>query len=324
MSRHRAFCFTCPNYTDEEIGVLSALEPKLKYLVYGKEVAASGLRHLQGYIVFATARSELSVRALLRGHWELARGSAAENRVYCTKDGDFYEFGNPPLTALEKGESEKERWSEILRLSEEADWDALREKHPQVYVTRLSGLEKVHKKRKIVLSTLQGELSDCNLWIVGKTGSGKSRYARELYPSAYVKDPQSIWWDDYDQQDVVIVDDFDKFQVKQGGDMKRMLDRYPFQAQHKGGMALIRPQKVIITSQYHPSEIWDDDKTVDAIMRRVKILDMDNPFNAHLRTFRAPAPAALPVIPTPPADDSPGFTDWLSPRRVSTPRRIEF
>lgn len=56
--------------------------------------------------------------------------------------------------------------------------------------------------------------------------------------------------------------------------MKRWLDRYPFQAQVKGGYMLARPKKIVVTSQYHPSEIWDDEKTVDAIMRRVVIRTM--------------------------------------------------
>ena len=73
----------------------------------------------------------------------------------------------------------------------------------------------------------------------------------------------------------MIIEDFDCFQVKQGGDMKRWLDRYPFQAQFKGGMEMVRPKRIIVTSQYTPAEIWSDDKTVSAIMRRVIMMNYE-------------------------------------------------
>lgn len=98
--------------------------------------------------------------------------------------------------------------------------------------------------------------------------------------------------DGYNGEEVVIIDDFDKFQVKQGGDMKRWLDRYPFQAQFKGGMEKIRPRRVIVTSQYTPEEIWDDHKTVDAIKRRVKMVHI--PSVPIVDTFNP-----LPVLRTP-------------------------
>jgi len=97
----------------------------------------------------------------------------------------------------------------------------------------------------------------------------------------------------------VIIDDFDKFQVKQGGDMKRWLDRYAFQAQFKGGYLFIRPRKIIVTSQYRPSEIWDDEKTVDAITRRVFILGMRNAFPEWTRAHNERSGS----VASPPATD---------------------
>ena len=109
-------------------------------------------------------------------------------------------------------------------------------------------------------------------WWYGKTGTGKSWKAERENPGAYIKDPQERWWDGYDGEEVVIIDDFDKYQVKQGGDMKRWMDHRPFRAPIKGGYLTIRPRKIIVTSNYHPDQIWEDEETRDPIKRRVRIV----------------------------------------------------
>lgn len=269
MSRARNFCFTLNNYTEGEVTEIKNWD--VKYLVFGKEVGDSGTPHLQGYVCFVNAKSLTSLKKLSRSaHWEISRGTPREASDYCKKDEDFFEKGDLPLSQIEKGVSEQIRWREIIQLSEVGDWDVLKEKYPVEYGTKLKNLEHINKKRKRDLSTIDGDME--HEWIYGPTGCGKSRSARDRFPDAYVKDPTSMWWDGYNGQETVIIDDFDKFQVKQGGDMKRWLDRYAFQAQYKGGMETIRPRRIIVTSQYAPCEIWDDEKTVDAISRRVLIV----------------------------------------------------
>ena len=50
-------------------------------------------------------------------------------------------------------------------------------------------------------------------------------------------------------------------------------DHYPFPAQIKGGQMMARPKKIIITSNYHPREIWTDAQTVEPITRRFKVIE---------------------------------------------------
>lgn len=45
------------------------------------------------------------------------------------------------------------------------------------------------------------------IWIVGKSGVGKSWYAKSFMP--YMK-AQNKWWDGYEGQSEVLIDDFDK------------------------------------------------------------------------------------------------------------------
>lgn len=45
-----------------------------------------------------------------------------------------------------------------------------------------------------------------NEWHYGDTGTGKSRHVRTKYPDAYIKG-NNIWWDGYDGQEVVIIEE---------------------------------------------------------------------------------------------------------------------
>lgn len=81
------------------------------------------------------------------------------------------------------------------------------------------------------------------------------------------------WWDGYQRQPNVIIDDFDKCHMVLGYHLKIWADRYAFAAEVKGSTILIRPLKIVVTSNYHPKEIWGETpNTLDPILRRFKIV----------------------------------------------------
>lgn len=66
-------------------------------MVVGKEQGEQGTKHLQGYLYYDNARSFASVKKLIpKAHIEAAKGSPAQNKEYCTKEGDFFELGDMP------------------------------------------------------------------------------------------------------------------------------------------------------------------------------------------------------------------------------------
>lgn len=109
-------------------------------------------------------------------------------------------------------------------------------------------------------------------WYYGETGTGKTYAAKEEFPNAYIKNANTKWWDGYKNQENVIMDDFDKAHNYMGYHLKIWADRYAFHAEVKGGAQVIRPQKIVVTSNYHPKDIWEDATTIEPILRRFKVV----------------------------------------------------
>lgn len=95
-----------------------------------------------------------------------------------------------------------------------------------------------------------------NLWYWGDSGSGKSLRARE--GQDYYSKMPSKWWDGYNGQSTVIVDDLDPSHEYIGYHLKIWADHYSFNAEIKGGAINIRPKSIIVTSNYHPKDIFKD------------------------------------------------------------------
>lgn len=262
----RAWCYTLNNPTEEERDAQRQLT--CEYHIFGWERGESGTPHLQGYVHFKHQKTLSAVKKLMpRAHLEERRGTIQQAVDYCKKDGDFEEFGEKPKTQEEKGAANKRRYDEALQAAKEGRMDDipgdLLTKHYNTY----KRIREDYLPKPVTLSELMNE------WRFGPTGTGKSRSAHEAYPDAYIKKADTPWWDGYSGQEVVIIDDFDKYHVKLGYQLKIWLDHYPFVAERKGGSALIRPKKVIITSNYHPRDIWDDDRTLEPVLRRVNVVE---------------------------------------------------
>ena len=71
---------------------------------------------------FSNARTLRTVVAKLPGsHVAVARGSCKQNYEYCTKAGDYDEYGEKPLNPEEKGEEEREMEKDsVMRQRREA------------------------------------------------------------------------------------------------------------------------------------------------------------------------------------------------------------
>lgn len=260
MSRNRNFCFTFNNYPDTSL--VDNLD--CKYIAYSFEVApTTGTPHLQGWVTFYSAKTFKAACKLLPGcHLSIMHGSLAENDLYCSKAGQLIERGEKPLSNDNKGRAEKLRWQRARDLAKEGNFDEI---DADIFVRCYSTLKRIRTDYCV-------KPSPCDVrchWIYGPTGTGKSHVVETTFPECYKKnmdDPK--WFDGYQGEDVVYLEDVDKYQVKWGGLLKRLGDRWPLLVNVKGSMLYIRPKRVIVTSNYRISDIWDDPCTVEPLLRR--------------------------------------------------------
>lgn len=112
VARFKKWCFTLNNYTQDHVLFLSSLFPdKCKYVIFGKEIGASGTPHLQGFVWLLKESSLVQTLALLGCpgiHIEVAKGSPSQAADYCKKDGDVTEFGQ-----LKSDSGKRNDWHEL-------------------------------------------------------------------------------------------------------------------------------------------------------------------------------------------------------------------
>lgn len=265
--KSRGWCFTINNYTQDEIDAIAANEPNFRYCLIGKEVGEEGTPHLQGYVSFKNAVRFESVKAVVgqRAHIEIARGNVEQNFKYCSKEGDIVEWGERPLFQSEKGKKEKERYENAWKRAREG---SLEEIDADLRVRHYNTLKRIRMD-----AVAERDLTDTEevmQWYYGASGTGKSRKARGDNPDAYLK-MCNKWWDSYVDQEVVLIEDFDVKHAVLVHHMKIWADRYPFLAEVKGGSVKIRPRKIIVTSNYHPREIWTEESDLGPILRRFHV-----------------------------------------------------
>jgi len=302
-SKFRGWCFTLNNYTEEDQAqITEVIKTLARYIVYGREIGQDGTPHLQGYAYFHNARQRKAVSRLLpRAHLAPANGSAAQNRKYCTKDGDFFECGDIPMekeSAQRKGgEGNAARYARAIEQAELGQLDIIRRNDPQLYLLHGVRLESLYAAKSV---PLDGDL--LHEWWVGPSGSGKSRLLWELYPNHFAK-ALNKWWDRYRHEDIVAIEEWAPKNDCTASSLKKWADRYPFPGEIKGGCKQrLRPKKIIVLSNYTPQQCFTNSEDLEPILRRFTVINFPTQ-EPHAR-FRA-----LAMIEDEPLLDTPGIDD---------------
>jgi len=264
--KSRKFCFTWNNYPADHGDVLAAFG--CRYYCYGYEEApTTGTEHLQGFLYFDNQKSIAAMRLRIPGcDIRIANGTPQQNIVYCSKDGEFLEFGDRPWTQEEKGDSEITRYEQARDSAKSGDLDSI---PADIFVRCYATLKRIELDYMPRVPSNDGT---CGYWIYGLSGSGKTRSVYAHYPELYQK-ACNKWWDGYQGEEIVLVDDIDVYHVSLGSNIKHWADFCPFIAERKGGASRIRPRKVFVTSQYKIEEIWSDVQTQAALGRRFTVIE---------------------------------------------------
>jgi len=235
---------------------------EIVFAVWQKEKAPTTEKvHLQFFVVFRLKKRLNGAKDALGSsqvHLEIAR-DPVKSVEYCQKEetrmeGPFCVGINP----LEKKRSIVEMCrsmpiSEILGVNPEL-WRNVRQMRE---IRQLYLLPRRTQPRAIFLQ--------------GPTGCGKSLICSilsDLKPCYFKND--SKWWCGYEQQEVVV---WDEFRRCDAGLYLNMINHLPFQVETKGGMVHLNSWLFVFTSNLSLEEVFSDcgRPTMDAIKRRTFI-----------------------------------------------------
>lgn len=277
MSKHRSWVFTWNNFTENNENQLKKL--KTTYIMYGKEKApTTGTPHLQGWFHLPSPRTwnGLTQREL-RGisFLEPMRGSPADNNKYCSKDNVAYEKGTMP----EQGE--RNDLAEIRKIIDNGGTmrDIMREgfnyqaiRYAEKYLTYM---EKPREEKLEIK------------WFWGPTGQGKSHDAREeCDPKEYYRQTLEKWWEGYDGQKHVVLDDFRDSWMR-FDQLLRLCEGYPLRIENKGGSRQFKPTKIIITSHFPPEQCYRN-IPMENKMQLIRRIDEVIEYEGNIRPVKMP------------------------------------
>lgn len=236
----------------------------------------TGRRHVQGYARFSSQlRISTLQGAMPGGHFEIAKGKEEENIAYCTKqesrvDGPW--IHGEPAKPGKRTDIAKAR--EIV-----ISGGGMRKVVDEVNSYQAIKCAEVILKYKEKPRSWKPEVR----WYHGSTGSGKTRSAVEEFPDAYVTSRNLKWWEGYDAHDVVIVDDYRK-DFCTFHELLRLLDRYEFRIENKGGSRQFLAKVIVVTCPWKPDVLYGNrsGEDIGQLMRRidaVQLFGSEVPYN---------------------------------------------
>jgi len=124
-----------------------------------------------------------------------------------------------------------------------------------------------------------GDLTAKNIWLWGKPGIGKSKWASNLMnPQWQYKKAVNKWWDGYNLaiHKIVILEDFPVNGQMFAQHLKIWADRYFFMAECKGASMVVEPGRffLIITSNFPIEACFENIEDIEAIKRRFNEIEV--------------------------------------------------
>lgn len=248
---------------------------KFRYMIVGVEHApTTGRPHFQGYVRLAYPVSFERVRSWFsdNAHIEIARGTDAQNKAYCSKERVVVETGTPVDRIITRTQEDKM----VMLMEDIRDRvpDAeLRIKYPSLFFMHAQKVLQFRISNTCWdrIWSIPGQeagrrdLRQKNYWIWGEPGTGKTRWARSMAPHLTYPKNVSKWWDGYNpwQHRVVVIDDWPAVlppgvASALAAHLKLWGDRYPIPGEIKGSTMPLIPGAffLIVTSNFKPEEVF--------------------------------------------------------------------
>lgn len=242
--KSRKYVFTVNNWNEEQLKLIKGeFDVRGARYIIGKEVGKSGTPHLQGYVEFKNPIGFNTVQKIInKGHIETAKGTAEENLLYCSKDGEYEtNFDKIP---------EKVKTREDIILEEEysdvvwKDW----------------------QKEIIDLMETKADRRTIH-WYWDKTGNvGKSFISDylALKYNAIIADGKKddilqqvkVWLEGKDVTEFPTVAVMDIPRCNEGfvsyGTIEKLKGRVIYSGKYEGGRCVLRPMHIIVFANFEP------------------------------------------------------------------------
>jgi len=253
---------------------------KLRYLAYAKETCpTTGKEHWQGFAYAKTAMRLKGWTKLFPGaHIEAMRGDFSSNTVYCSKEGQLIQHGQPPRqgerTDLNELKVQLDSGKRPMEIADEVDGMfgvvARHERFSENYFE--------YKRRKVV----QHDRAVPKVYIRwGPPGTGKTRWMDDTYgKSGWTRHPDnSTKWNDHCDCDVILFDDVKVNEIASIARLLVLTDRYPVQVKRHNGFLTWKPRVIVFTSNFPPHQWWPNERSVslEAFFRRVTSIEYIDP-----------------------------------------------
>lgn len=262
-------------------------------------------RHFQGYIEtirymdMQTLKNWIGKTTI---HLENAKGNRLQNIAYCTKpneeglpekkivslniDQEDLEYKEKKDSKNDKNRREREsRMRTFLTDLRTQSMQFIEEEYPIQFYREQALIEKYRSNKQQGSETWNGELNTKNYWIHGKTGTGKSTWARKqlkLDEDSYSNNNiyfkcQNKWWDGYQGQQIVLIEDWNPGENSSYSKallhhLKIWSDRFSFNAEIKGGSKTVFPGTffLIVTSNHSIADAFYGcpEEDISAVQRR--------------------------------------------------------
>lgn len=233
----------------------------------------TGTPHYQGYIELSRP---CRMHQLLESfddipHLEQRRGSREQARDYCRKPESRLEEAVEVGEWKERGQGRRSDLIEIAKkINEGGSMRDIAAEYPSQFILYNRGIREYRneiRESRGFDSTIQIDLH------YGEPGSGKTHWCWGAYGAeAYWKPHGDKWWDGYETQNTVVIDDYKSwFQLHY---LLRVLDRYPLNVETKGSFVQAHWNRVAITTSVDPKAWYEwsrlgGDNQWQALKRRI-------------------------------------------------------
>jgi len=257
---------------------------EIRYCIWQIEVCPETKRyHIQAYLETTKGRRFSWIKTYFNDatiHVERRKTSRIACREYCSKELSRhrgpYEFGK----FVSQDQKRTREIDDIVEATKSGETVFnLDDRYPRAMCFHHRGIER-YRKHIIRATVPDWREVVCKVYY-GPTRSGKTSKAirdgggfRQCFILKPPRKGGDIWWDGYDGQKTIILDDF--YGWIRIYDMLNILDNYPRQIEVKCGMTVMAWDNVIITSNkapisWYPKLMTDENSPIlDALLARIR------------------------------------------------------